>query len=141
MTFWWQLFVSVGAGAGIGALVYKIMRTLEPVPQERTREERLAPFRLPGRGYDQIEDGPPKLLHPEDALPPDLAAPIRAHPDRHVVQFRFSDFVILHHPPFEPADDCSVRAALEAMRLDNGQMQVQGLYVSAADGTGFERWH
>jgi hypothetical protein len=139
VTFAWQLIVSVGAGAGIGFIVYKIMRLLEPTPRERTREDRLAPFVLPG--YDQIEDGPTVLLHPEDALPPDLRAPIVAHPDRHVVQFQFSDFVILHHPPFEPDGGCTVLASLEAMRLDNGQMQVQGTYVSTADGRAFERWN
>lgn len=65
MTFTWQLIVSVGAGAGIGFIVYKIMRVLEPQPRERTAEDRLEPFRLPDSGrYVRGTDSQPAPSSP-----------------------------------------------------------------------------
>lgn len=57
---------------------------------------------------------------------------------KHIVEIGLMDWRCLRHPDGEDRARCTIEAVMEALRLDNGQMQVQGLYAEKRDGT-FER--
>lgn len=54
----------------------------------------------------------------------------------HIVEIGFMDWRCLRHPDSDGR--CNIEHVMESLRLDNGQMQVQGVYAENRDGT-FER--